>query len=830
MASTSIPYHKLVVLGAGGVGKTALVIQLVVGAFVAEYDPTIEDSYKKKVHIDHEPCMIDILDTAGQEEYSAMREEYMKTGEGFVLVYSVLSRTSFEDVQIFYEQIMRVRAAQSTGPNSILRSPIICLVANKADSEGERTVSTSEGFALAKSSGALRLMLQQRLAYGHSEKQSIMDAVEEFRKEANFKSVPGGRRASLLSFFSWSRSSTPRPQHKARAPLSIVPQAAVDQLLVQAARRDDKKTVKQLLDMGADPDSPSVLDGSALYATVSVGHEQMVRLLLKNKASVNALGLADQSCLHAASLEGHTTLIELLIDCGAHIEAQSEKYGTPLLAAAARGQVGAVRTLLQHRANVNATGGIYGNALQAAAWIGNVEIAQILLNSGINLHARGKGNSTALQIACWAGKHEVVRLLLLHIHDSKGKYGSPLRAASANSHFDVMKLLFEFGAKEEDLANDVHNMPEHSHVQSDGSNHKRSQSTPMSVTPNPPELASQTTRLPDDPVRAVRDKSNQWLNRIAESDFNRDVVLAYSSKRGSIKAERVKVAVLDTGYDPDASFFDRPRTDRIKGWKDWADGSEISVDESGHGTHVVSLLMKVAPYADVYVARVARNVDGLGGAGESIAKRRQAILWAATEWRVDMISMSFGFDKEIIVNGEPVISNAINEAVLKRWGYILFFAAVANYGGNQKEMFPACHHSVIPIRGTNALGVFQDYNPPPDPNGPAVFGTLGVEVPAAWLSTHDGLAYKSGTSVATPIAAGIAAMVLSCASLSYADRVPSTPNPLRHLWMKGGMLSAFHYISTCMEPRCFYMSPWTFIQKSDEERKALLIVATANAR
>uniref|UniRef100_A0A673JJ57 HRas proto-oncogene, GTPase n=1 Tax=Sinocyclocheilus rhinocerous TaxID=307959 RepID=A0A673JJ57_9TELE len=72
--------YKLVVVGAGGVGKSALTIQLIQNHFVDEYDPTIEDSYRKQVVIDGETCLLDILDTAGQEEYSAMRDQYMRTG------------------------------------------------------------------------------------------------------------------------------------------------------------------------------------------------------------------------------------------------------------------------------------------------------------------------------------------------------------------------------------------------------------------------------------------------------------------------------------------------------------------------------------------------------------------------------------------------------------------------------------------------------------------------------------------------------------------------------------------------------------------------------
>uniref|UniRef100_A0A8C6FAJ3 Small monomeric GTPase n=1 Tax=Monodon monoceros TaxID=40151 RepID=A0A8C6FAJ3_MONMO len=66
--------HELVVLGSGGVGKSALTVQFVQGIFVEEYDPTIEDSYRKQVEVDAQQCMLEILDTAGTEQCTAMRD------------------------------------------------------------------------------------------------------------------------------------------------------------------------------------------------------------------------------------------------------------------------------------------------------------------------------------------------------------------------------------------------------------------------------------------------------------------------------------------------------------------------------------------------------------------------------------------------------------------------------------------------------------------------------------------------------------------------------------------------------------------------------------
>lgn len=135
--------YKLVVVGGGGVGKSALTIQFIQSHFINEYDPTIEDSYRKQVTIDGEPvCLLDILDTAGQEEYSAMRDQYMRTGQGFLCVYNITSRASFDEISTFHEQILRVKDADKV--------PMV-LCGNKCDLELERQVQTSEGVELGKS-------------------------------------------------------------------------------------------------------------------------------------------------------------------------------------------------------------------------------------------------------------------------------------------------------------------------------------------------------------------------------------------------------------------------------------------------------------------------------------------------------------------------------------------------------------------------------------------------------------------------------------------------------------------------------------------------------
>mmetsp|Transcript_107359 Transcript_107359/g.149691 ORF Transcript_107359/g.149691 Transcript_107359/m.149691 type:complete len:191 (-) Transcript_107359:191-763(-) len=133
--------YKIVVLGSGGVGKSALTVQFVQGIFVEKYDPTIEDSYRKQVEVDGQQCMLEILDTAGTEQFTAMRDLYMKNGQGFVLVYSITAQGTFADLADLREQIIRVKDNDDI--------PLV-LVGNKCDLEEERVVGREQGSSQAK--------------------------------------------------------------------------------------------------------------------------------------------------------------------------------------------------------------------------------------------------------------------------------------------------------------------------------------------------------------------------------------------------------------------------------------------------------------------------------------------------------------------------------------------------------------------------------------------------------------------------------------------------------------------------------------------------------
>ena len=153
-------------------GKSALSVRFVQGDFVQRYDPTIESNFRKQVTLDQDSVLLDILDTAGQEEYSVLREQYMRMGDAFLLVcfiifflarprllvsllsphhrtdtaleeqvYSVTNPQTYKAITKFHSQARRYARTE----------PVFALVGNKCDLEHERAVTTQEGTELAES-------------------------------------------------------------------------------------------------------------------------------------------------------------------------------------------------------------------------------------------------------------------------------------------------------------------------------------------------------------------------------------------------------------------------------------------------------------------------------------------------------------------------------------------------------------------------------------------------------------------------------------------------------------------------------------------------------
>lgn len=136
---------RVVVMGDGAVGKTTLSIQFTANRFVDYYDPTIEDTYRKQCTIDNVSCMVEILDTAGQEDFSMLMGQWIRSYQAFLLVYSITLRSTFNSIPKIHKLITRTRDTDSV--------PIV-LVGNKCDLDTKREVAAAEGAALAMQIGA----------------------------------------------------------------------------------------------------------------------------------------------------------------------------------------------------------------------------------------------------------------------------------------------------------------------------------------------------------------------------------------------------------------------------------------------------------------------------------------------------------------------------------------------------------------------------------------------------------------------------------------------------------------------------------------------------
>ena len=122
-------------------GKSSLTVQFVENHFAETYYPTIENSFTKLIKYKGQEYQAEIMDTAGQDEFSILSSKHAVGIHGYILVYSIASKQSFEICSVIRDKILDL-----TGMESI---PLV-LVANKVDLHSQRQVTIEEGQNLAK--------------------------------------------------------------------------------------------------------------------------------------------------------------------------------------------------------------------------------------------------------------------------------------------------------------------------------------------------------------------------------------------------------------------------------------------------------------------------------------------------------------------------------------------------------------------------------------------------------------------------------------------------------------------------------------------------------
>lgn len=147
---------KCVIVGDGAVGKTSVLISYTTKGFPEDYVPTVFDNYSASVMVDGHPVMLSLWDTAGQDDYDRLRPLSYPNTDVYLVCYSVISRTSFENVKLKWLPEIR---HYSPGAPIILVGTKLDLrgdahIAKQLEHHGQSVVSAEEGAALAKQCGA----------------------------------------------------------------------------------------------------------------------------------------------------------------------------------------------------------------------------------------------------------------------------------------------------------------------------------------------------------------------------------------------------------------------------------------------------------------------------------------------------------------------------------------------------------------------------------------------------------------------------------------------------------------------------------------------------
>ena len=134
---------KITILGASRTGKTEFLSRFLNYHISEEYDPTIEERYKHYININEKNYELEILDTSGDKDYSNMMDMWILFGEGFILLFDITNKESFEYVKNKYNKIIK---------NKNKKEVPILLVGNIYDLKEKRQITFDDAsdFAFSK--------------------------------------------------------------------------------------------------------------------------------------------------------------------------------------------------------------------------------------------------------------------------------------------------------------------------------------------------------------------------------------------------------------------------------------------------------------------------------------------------------------------------------------------------------------------------------------------------------------------------------------------------------------------------------------------------------
>ncbi|KAJ6438339.1 hypothetical protein O9K51_08931 [Purpureocillium lavendulum] len=480
-------------------------------------------------------------------------------------------------------------------------------------------------------------------------------------------------------------------------------------------------------------------------------HDTLIKEHLKPETSLDMV-----KALHWAIDKNLDRAVAYVLHADPHaVEAKSPRGWHPLHYAARFAKAECVKVLLQHGADPNCTTKTGWTPLMLASEQGHKGVVLALLDHNSDRDIENDDGKTALRIA----KHceqRVVAMMLTVRH-----------VAASDVVLDVP-----------DAGSNGLSPPKHPGLRR---------------TPSPGELyalsdasASETSsQVPENSAyidKFFAELERTWYKLI---QWQPDDDAVAGGGGGQQWAGPVKIAILDTGIDLTHDDFakparrrtklgeraarqlpEQPQRDRIKGCRNFVGdpGEEEDVtDHSGHGTHIAGVILSIAPRAELYIAKTSTGQEhaqaeedkkpaSKRGRRES---RRPAIRWAM-EQGVDIINLSLGFPRESSYD----LTRALEEADHRG---IAVFAAAANHGNREAIAWPARDRDLaVCVTSGDEFNNLSRFAPGPGRDLP-VFITHGEDVASHWPTKlgEGGFRKMSGTSVATPIAVGMAAMVLA---------------------------------------------------------------------
>ena len=262
----------------------------------------------------------------------------------------------------------------------------------------------------------------------------------------------------------------------------------------------------------------------------------------------------------------------------------------------------------------------------------------------------------------------------------------------------------------------------------------------------------------------------------------------------------MRIAILDTGFacsTEEQKKKTRSFSDKVKRFESFLENAKPGdgeKDEIGHGTAVAYQLTRVCPNAELYIGRVGKLVNNEWTADSGAVVR--ALEKACDPWGVDIINMSFGWEDQ-----DDKVHSALSYAQDKG---ILLYASVSNFGvlGNNNILYPARSPYVIPVDAADGLGE------PASTNSSSESGLIieRFTAPGVRVKGPIGSERVSGTSLASPIAAGIAALVLE-----FARQPPlgCDKDVTKYLKRKDGMVGIFRLMQNQKTSENFkFLCPW----------------------